>query len=450
MRISEQWLREFVSLEKTTQAISDQLTMAGLEVEAVESLGGNFSGVVVARIDAIEQHPNAEKLRLCQVFDGSETVPVVCAAPNARQGLVAAFAKVGAKLPELTIKKARLRGIDSCGMLCGAPELALGDDDSGLLELPADAPLGLALEEYLQLDDNIIELDLTPNRADCFSILGIARDISAVNGVTFTEPTVAAIAATGNVKHPVQRLDAACPRYVSRIINNININHPSPLWLQEKLRRAGLRCIDAVVDITNLVMLEYGQPMHAFDLDTVQGDIQVRMAQAGESIKLLNDQTVTLTPDTLLIADATGPLAIAGIMGGKRTAVTAATRNILLESAFFQPLAIAGKARSYGLHTDSSLRFERGVDFSKQERAIERATALLLAVVGGEPQPTAVSETAEQLPALAAINLRRSRIQQLTGLTLSNERVEAILNGLGCQLTGSDNGWRVKTTQLAL
>lgn len=444
MLISENWLRELVNPPKTTQEIADQLTMAGLEVDAIESTAAKFSGVVVAKITAIEPHPDAEKLRICQVFDGSETTQVVCGAPNARAELVVAFAKVGAVLPELKIKKAKLRGVESFGMLCGEPELALGDDDSGLMELAADAPLGEALEAYLALDDNIIEVDLTPNRADCFSMLGVARDLAAINGAALNLPRIDAIPAAHEQTIRVDRqAAAACPRYVGRVISGVDITSPTPLWMQEKLRRAGIRSIDAVVDVTNYVLLELGQPMHAFDLASIDGGLVVRMAEQGETVQLLNDQTVELNADTLVIADATGVAAMAGVMGGSRTAVTAATNSIVLESALFNPVTIAGKARNYGLHTDSSMRFERGVDIAGQERAIERATALLLDICGGAAGPVVVSESAAHIPVRAPIALRRTKISQLTGLAIDDTTVESIFTGLGCAVSATPDGWLI-------
>lgn len=442
MLVSEQWLREFVSPDKTSQEIADQLTMAGLEVDAVESCKAQFSGVVIARIDEIEQHPDAEKLRICQVFDGQETTQVVCGAPNARQGLIVAFAKVGAKLPELKIKKAKLRGVESFGMLCGETELSLGDDDSGLMELHPEAPLGVALDEFLKLDDTIIEVDLTPNRADCFNMLGVARDLAAINSLPFTEPQVVATAAVHQETVGINRVAAeACPRYIGRVINGVDASKPSPSWMQEKLRRAGLRSIDAIVDVTNYVLLELGQPMHAFDKDKLDGDIIVRMAEQDEEIALLNGQSATLNSDTLIIADNSKALAIAGIMGGDESAVSSATQNIVLESAFFDPVVIAGKARSYGLHTDSSMRFERGVDFLNQERAIERATELLLDIVGGEAGPVIVSQSQDLLPSLKPIQLRRERIGIVTGLSIEDAKVVSIFEGLGCNVEEQSGGW---------
>ena len=401
MKLSEAWLREWVNPELSTDELVAQLTMAGLEVDGIEAVAGRFDGVVVGEILSVEPHPDADKLRICQVAGNPEGVcQVVCGAPNARAGIKVPFALVGAQLPgDFKIKKAKLRGVESFGMLCAQTELEAGDDDDGLWELPLDAPVGQDLQTYLQLQDCIIEVDLTPNRSDCLSIKGLAREVAVLNRGTVTAPAIEPASVTATDTFPIAlNAPEACSRYVGRVIRNIDVTQPSPVWLQEKLRRAGVRSIDAVVDVTNYVLLELGQPMHAFDLAELKGGINVRMAQEGEQLVLLDDQELSLTSDTLVIADDARPLALAGVMGGKDSGVSNVTENIFLESAFFSPLAIAGRARNYGLHTDSSHRFERGVDYELQVEAMERATALLLEIVGGQAGPLIEVKDEEHLP----------------------------------------------------
>ncbi|WP_347332342.1 phenylalanine--tRNA ligase subunit beta [Marinimicrobium locisalis] len=445
MKVSESWLREWVNPAIATDELAAQITMAGLEVDAIEPVAGAFTGVVVGEIVSVEQHPDADKLRVCQVAgEGEELKQVVCGAPNAREGIKVPFATVGAKLPgDFKIKKAKLRGVESFGMLCGQTELEAGDDDEGLWELPADAPTGTDLREYLSLNDQIIEVDLTPNRSDCLSIKGIAREVGVLNRLAVTAPDIVPVKPLIDDALPVTlSAPEGCSRYVGRVVRGIDLSQPSPLWLQEKLRRAGLRSIDAVVDVTNYVLLELGQPMHAFDLNRLSGGIDVRLANAGEKLFLLDDQEVTLTEGTLVIADQDKPLAMAGVMGGRESAVGPETRDIFLESAYFNPITIAGKARSYGLHTDSSHRFERGVDYELQEQAMERATELLLAIVGGEPGPLVKAWDENHLPAGRSVTLRRERVTSGLGLELPAEEVEAILTGLGLELTDqSDASW---------
>lgn len=443
MKISEKWLREWVSPQLNSEELAHQVTMAGLEVEAIEPVAGSFSGVVVARIISAEQHPDADKLRVCQVDTGSETVQIVCGAPNARAGLKAPLAQVGAVLPgDFKIKPARLRGVESRGMLCAEQELGVSDAGEGLMELAEDAPLGTDLREYLGLDDNIIEIGLTPNRADCLGIAGIAREVGLLNSLPVRPPArESVVAGIDDVLSVELQAPERCPRYVGRIIRGVDLSRPSPLWLREKLRRCGIRSIDAVVDVTNYVLLELGQPMHAFDLDRLHGGIVVRIARAGESLELLDGQTVELQPDTLVIADHHGPLAIAGIMGGETSAVGEHTRNILLEAAFFTPDLLAGRARSYGLHTESSHRFERGVDFELQVEAMERASQLLLAIVGGEAGPIVQAVSGQHLPVRPSVRLRRERIVKLLGLEMPAAEVERILSGLGLAVTATEEGW---------
>jgi len=442
MKFSESWLREWVNPDITTAELVEQLTMAGLEVDGVEPVAGQFSQVVVGEILEATQHPDADKLRVCQVAGAPDGVKqVVCGAPNARVGIKIPFALVGANLPPgddgkaFKIKKAKLRGVESLGMLCGQTELQAGDDDSGLWELPADAPVGTDLREYLDLNDAIIEVDLTPNRSDCLSIKGLAREVGVLNKSVVTGPTIQPVKNTCNDVFPVSLQAAeACPRYAGRVIRGVDLSKPSPHWLQEKLRRSGLRSIDPVVDITNYLLLEAGQPMHAFDLAKLKDSIIVRMAKDGEKLVLLDGQEVTLKSDTLVIADGQGPLAMAGIMGGEPSSVTATTTDIFLESAFFNPVAIAGKARNYGLHTDSSHRFERGVDYNGAVAAIERATALLLEITGGDAGPVICEDVGTALPDQQVVTLSQSRIASGLGFAIPDSEVEDILTRLGLTL----------------
>ncbi len=445
MKLSEAWLREWVNPELTTAELAEQITMAGLEVDGVDPVAGAFSGVVVGEILEKEQHPDADKLSVCLVAgNGHEPVKVVCGAPNARPGIKIPFAVVGSVLPPgedgkpFKIKKAKLRGVESFGMLCAQTELQLGDDNDGIWELPADAPVGSCLREYLQLDDTAIEIDLTPNRSDCLSVKGIARDVGVLNRLAVNEPTIDPVDSSINDTFGVSlKAGEACSSYSGRVIRNVDVTKPTPLWMKERLRRADIRSIDAIVDVTNYVLLELGQPMHAFDLNTLQGSVQVRMAEQGEKLILLGGQEVELNADTLVIADDARAIAMAGIMGGEVTSVTTNTKDIFLESAFFNPVSIAGRARAYGLHTDSSHRFERGVDYKLQEQALERATALLLAIVGGEAGPV-TSVKNEHLPADRAVTLRRARIFNGLGFELPDETVVDILSRLGLKALSSD------------
>ena len=450
MKFSESWLREWVSPDIDTAELVARLTMAGLEVDAVEPVAPAFSGVVVGEITAIKPHPNADKLRVCQVaFSSKEKGPdgevqVVCGAPNARLGLKVPFATVGAKLPgDFKIKKAKLRDVESFGMLCAEKELGVSDADEGLWELPADATVGENIRACMNLDDQLIEVDLTPNRGDCLSIRGLARETGVIGNSAVNEQACESVAATIDDIFPITlSAPEACARYAVRVIRNINPDAETPLWMREKLRRSGIRSIDPVVDVTNYVLLELGQPMHAFDLAKLQGGIDVRMATQGEALTLLDGSEVELNSDTLVIADQEKAVAMAGIMGGTGTAVSSETRDIFLESAFFAPLAIAGKPRNYGLHTDSSHRFERGVDASLQEQAIERATALLLDIVGGEPGLVTVVESEEHLPNRQVVTLRKERLEQQLGMTFEPSAVESMMSGLGLGLISSDEkGW---------
>jgi len=447
MKFSENWLRGWVSPQVERDELVARLSMAGLEVDSVTAAAGAFTGVIVGEVLSTEQHPDADKLRVCQVSNGSETFQVVCGAPNVRPGLKIPFATLGAQLPgDFKIKKAKLRGVESNGMLCSQSELQIGEGNDGLMELPADAPVGEDLRVYLSLDDASIEVDLTPNRGDCLSLAGLAREVGALYAAPVTRPVVPAVAAVNDEVRPVDVLaPAACPRYLGRVIRNVDLSRPTPLWMVERLRRSDVRSIDAAVDITNYVMIELGQPLHAFDLAEINGGIRVRMAEEGEKLVLLDGQEVSLRSDTLVIADHTRALAIAGVMGGEHSGVTAKTRDIFLESAFFDQIAVAGKARSYGLHTDASHRYERGVDFNLAREAMERATGLLLEITGGEPGPIIETVSQEHLPNVAPITLRADRVSQMLGMDMPAEQIESLIAALGLGITAEGQGqWRVE------
>lgn len=446
MKFSEQWLLGWVSPDVSRDDLVARLSMVGLEVDAVQPVAGAFSGIVVGEILSAEQHPDADKLRVCQVSNGGETFQVVCGAPNARAGIKVPFAMIGAELPgDFKIKKAKLRGVESQGMLCSASELQVSDDNSGLMELAADAPVGQSLRDYLGLDDVCIELGLTPNRGDCLSIAGLAREVGAMYGAAVTPVAIDPVAPAHDEVRSVDVLAAqACPRYLGRVIRNVDLSRPTPLWMVERLRRSDVRSIDPAVDITNYVMLELGQPMHAFDLAEINGGIRVRMAEEGEKLVLLDGQEVSLRADTLVIADHQRALAIAGVMGGEHSGVSDKTRDLFLESAFFDNIAIAGKARSYGLHTDSSHRFERGVDSQLARQAMERATALLLEIVGGEAGPIIEACSEADLPNVAPVTLRAERISQMLGMDMDASEVERLLTALGLGVSAQGVGqWQV-------
>ncbi len=446
MQISEAWLRELVNPPLTTEQLVEQITMAGLEVDSVTPAAAEFSKVVVAEVVSIQPHPNADKLQVCQVDVGAgEAIQIVCGAGNVRQGLKVPAALVGAKLPGgFNIKKSKLRGEISLGMLCSEKELGLADEASGLMELPADAPVGEDIRTYLALDDQCIEVDLTPNRADCLSVEGIAREVAVLNKMDWravtTEPAM--LAHQDSMAVQVDEPEK-CPRYLGRLIKNVNYQAETPIWMQERLRRSGLRSLGPLVDVTNYVLLEMGQPLHAFDADKLDGAIVVRNSRAGEKLDLLNDQTITLDDNTLVIADQKQALALAGVMGGDGSAVSDTTRHIFLECAFFNPVAIAGKARQYGLHTDSSHRFERGVDFTLQSRAIERATQLILEIAGGEAGPVTEVVDEASLPKRQAVSLRPQRIKKILGIELPEQDVEDIFSRLGMQVISDNDGWKI-------
>ncbi|HHQ6573490.1 TPA: phenylalanine--tRNA ligase subunit beta [Serratia fonticola] len=444
MKFSELWLREWVNPAISSEALSDQITMAGLEVDGVEPVAGVFNGVVVGHVVECGQHPNADKLRVTKVDVGGERLlDIVCGAPNCRAGLKVAVATVGAVLPgDFKIKAAKLRGEPSEGMLCSFSELAVSDDHDGIIELPQDAPIGTDIRDYLQLNDSAIEISVTPNRADCLGIIGVARDVAVLNQLPLTEPDMSPVAATITDTLPI-RVEApqACPRYLGRVVKGINVKAPSPLWMREKLRRAGIRSIDAVVDVTNYVLMELGQPMHAFDLNRIEGGIVVRMAREGETLRLLDGNEAKLKADTLVIADQQKALAMGGIFGGEHSGVNDETQDVLLECAFFSPLSITGRARRHGLHTDASHRYERGVDPALQHKAMERATRLLIDICGGQAGPIIDVSDESTLPKRATIALRREKLDRLIGHVVPSEQVSDILRRLGCQVTEQGDNW---------
>ena len=446
MKFSEHWLRTWVNPRLDSNELVEAITMAGLEVDGVEPVAGDFESVIVGMVEWVGQHPDADGLSLCCVSDGYQTLDVVCGAPNVAAGLKAPLVRAGGRLPGGTrVERTRVRGAESSGMLCSEAELGLSDNADGLMELPPDAPIGSDLRDCLGLDDRILDLDLTPNRGDCLSIRGVARDLGALTKRPFEDIEPSAVTPVHS-EIPAIRIDApqGCPRYVGRIIRQVDVSVPTPLWLRERLRRSGIRSIDPVVDVTNYVMLEMGQPMHAFDRERVRGGIVVRMASEGEQLRMLDGQSLELNTDNLVIADHQRPLALAGIMGGEESGVTAGTRDILLESAYFDPVMLAGKARQHGLHTDSSHRFERGVDWQLQRAATERATALLLDIVGGEAGELIEISSSEHLPGQRSIHLREERVGRVLGMSIERTTIEEILTRLGLRIVRLHrDGWEV-------
>jgi len=431
VKFSEKWLREWVNPPLSTDDLVSQITMAGLEVDGVEPVADKLSQVVVGEIVDTKPHPNADKLQVCLVSKGDETVQVVCGAPNARVGLKVPFALVGAKLDDFKIKKAKLRGVESFGMLCSERELGLSDQHEGLMELPADAPLGSDINDYLGLEDVVIEVDLTPNRSDCLGMVGIAREVGLMNNLDVCSPEISAVPEVISDKVAVNLAAGThCPRFVGRVLKGVNLSVQSPLWLVEKLRRSGIRAIDPVVDVTNYVMLELNQPMHAYDYDKLTGDITVRAAKPAETLTLLNGSQIALAEGSLLITDDSGPIGLAGIMGGASTAVSDSTQDIYLEAAFFAPIAIAGRARGYGLHTDAGHRFERGVDYNGQVTAIERATQLIASIAGGVAGPVVDTVNEAELPSVNRVRLRAARVERVLGMAIDAADIENILKRL--------------------
>ncbi|MCA2018243.1 phenylalanine--tRNA ligase subunit beta [Vibrio tritonius] len=447
MKFSESWLREWVNPAVTTDELTHQITMAGLEVDDVLPVAGEFNGVKVGKVVECAQHPDADKLRVTKVDVGEEELlDIVCGAPNCRQGLKVAVATVGATLPgDFKIKKAKLRGQPSHGMLCSFSELGIDVESDGIMELAEDAVIGTDFREFLKLNDVTVDVDLTANRADCFSIRGMAREVGVLNRADVTAPASEAVAATITDQVSIDvKAEEACPRYLSRVVKNVNVAATTPMWMQENLRRCGIRSIDPIVDVTNYVMLEQGQPMHAFDLAQVEGGIVVRLAEAGEKLTLLDGTEAELKDGTLVVADHNKALALAGIFGGEHSGVSSETKDVVLECAFFTPAAIRGRAREYGLHTDSSMRFERGVDFELQASAIERATALLLEICGGEAGPVVTAESEANLPKANVVSLRRTKLDDLLGHHIEDAEVVEILERLGMTVESTESGWTAK------
>jgi phenylalanyl-tRNA synthetase beta chain len=450
MKFSESWLREWVNPALSSDELSHQITMAGLEVDAVEPVAGEFTGVLIGEVVECGPHPDADKLQVTKInlgpdFNDGELVDIVCGAKNCRLGLKVAVATVGAVLPgNFKIKKAKLRGVPSHGMLCSESEIGLAESSDGILELAQDAPIGLCVREYLDLDDVTIDVDLTANRGDCLGLKGLAREVGVLNSLTVTEPVISDVAATITDELAITlTAEQACPRYLGRVIKNIDVTAQSPLWMVEKLRRCGIRSIDPVVDVTNYVLLEQGHPMHAFDLDKIEGGINVRFANNEEKLTLLDENEVTLSTETLVIADDNKALAMAGIFGGLNSGVTTESKNIFLESAFFSPLAILGKARQYGLHTDASHRYERGVDPQLQLDAMNRATELLLEIVGGEAGPITEAKSDENIPQEKQISLRRVKLDSRIGYHIGDQQVADILTRLGFTISFENDVWEV-------
>ncbi|HEX6261042.1 MAG TPA: phenylalanine--tRNA ligase subunit beta [Woeseiaceae bacterium] len=447
MKFPDSWLRAWVDTPADPNQLAERLTMAGHEVDGIEVAGQGLEGVLVAEVVEVAPHPDADRLSVCRVSDGSgEVHGIVCGAPNVMAGMKSVLALPGATLPDGTrLRRTKIRGVESAGMLCSARELGLGDDADGILRLADDAPAGVPLAAYLDLPDRIYELNLTPNRGDCFSMLGMARDIAALTGASLRDARSATVAVTIDAEQPVTLDDPeACPRFAGRMIKGINAAARTPLWMTERLRRCGIRAIHPVVDVTNYVMLELGQPLHAYDVDRLSGTIRPRFARAGERLTLLDEREVELSPDTVLVTDDSGPIGLAGIMGGLGTAVSRSTTNVFFEAAFWPQAVIAGRARSYGLHTDASLRFERGVDPTGQARAIERATALLLDIAGGGAGALTDLCHPGSLPERGSFVLRRARLHSLLGMELDRAEVTRILQSLGLTVSETDEGWLAK------
>ncbi|MGZ8187031.1 MAG: phenylalanine--tRNA ligase subunit beta [Methylobacter sp.] len=446
MQISEAWLREYVNPAISTAELVEQLTMAGLEVDSVIPAAALFSGVVVGEVISLHQHPDADRLRVCQVAVGeAEPLQIVCGASNVRVGLKIPAALSGAVLPgDFKIKKSKLRGEESFGMLCSAKELGLAAEADGLMELPLDAPVGLDIRDYLSLNDSIIEVDLTPNRADCLSVEGIAREVAVLNQMNWSATQIGKIEVSSQDTVAVSvEATKACPRYLGRLIQGVNPKAETPLWMQERLRRSGLRSLSPIVDVTNYVLVEMGQPLHAFDAAKLTGGITVRLAKPDEEVALLNGQIIKLDNDALVIADDRQALALAGIMGGKYSAVSETTQNIFLECAFFAPQSLAGKARRFGLHTDSSHRFERGVDPTLQERAIERATQLIIDIAGGHVGPITEVKSEATIPQRPGVCLRRQQVEKMLGIALADVNITDIFQRLGMDVKAQADGWLI-------
>lgn len=446
MKLSEQWLREWFDPAADTAELAERLTLAGLEIEGLGPAAPPLPGVIVGEVLKVAAHPDSDHLSVCEVFDGQRSHQLVCGAPNVRVGLKTAYAPPGAEIGDgRALTQSAIRGVQSAGMLCSASELGLGDDASGIMELPRDAPSGTSLGSYLNLRDTVIEVNLTPNRADCFCVSGVARDLAALFGGRVKSTDVPAIAAQSDQTVAVELVaPLACPSYAGRVITGIDPRARTPAWMSERLRRSGVRCIHPLVDVTNYVMLELGQPMHAFDLDKLAAPVVVREARAGERIALLDDSEVELAAGSLLITDSSGPIALAGIMGGASTAVSESTTRVFLESAFFEPIRLAGAARRYRMHTDASQRFERGVDPRGQARAIERATQLILEICGGVPGPCSLTHSEEGQRPTAVVEFRPGAVKRLLGIEVAEPRIAAILRSLEMRVDDGATPWRVE------
>ena len=444
MKASISWLKSLCPTDLSIDDIVRRLTMAGLEVDGVEPASKPWTHVVVGEVLSVTQHPDADKLNVCEVTDGESTYQVVCGATNVRAGLKVPFARVGAVIgDDFRIQQAKLRGVDSHGMLCGADELGLSDERDGLMELPDHVVTGSDVADLLSLPDHVVEVDLTPNRGDCLSITGLARELGVLSQTTVRTVDCEAVDPESDETHDVHlSAPEGCPCYVGRVIEHVDVTKPTPMWMVERLRRSGIRSIDAIVDITNYVMLELGQPMHAFDRDQLVGEIDVRMAHPGEQLVLLDGKTLTLSDDVLVIADQEKALALAGIMGGEHSGISERTTTVFLESAYFDPITIAGKARRYGLHTDASARFERGVDWQLAERACQRATALILDICGGVPGPVMITDNEQALPTLQVVILTHARIKQQLKIELASETIQQMLQALGFDVDVTSDGFR--------
>ena len=444
MKASISWLKSLCPTDLSIDDIVRRLTMAGLEVDGVEPASKPWTHVVVGEVLSVTQHPDADKLNVCEVTDGESTYQVVCGATNVRAGLKVPFARVGAVIgDDFRIQQAKLRGVDSYGMLCGADELGLSDERDGLMELPDHVVTGSDVADLLSLPDHVVEVDLTPNRGDCLSITGLARELGVLSQTTVRTVDCEAVDPESDETHDVHlSAPEGCPCYVGRVIEHVDVTKPTPMWMVERLRRSGIRSIDAIVDITNYVMLELGQPMHAFDRDQLVGEIDVRMAHPGEQLVLLDGKTLTLSDDVLVIADQEKALALAGIMGGEHSGISERTTTVFLESAYFDPITIAGKARRYGLHTDASARFERGVDWQLAERACQRATALILDICGGVPGPVMITDNEQALPTLQVVTLTHARIKQQLKIGLASETIQQMLQALGFDVDVTSDGFR--------
>ena len=444
MKASISWLKSLCPTDLSIDDIVRRLTMAGLEVDGVEPAAKPWTHVVVGEVLSVTQHPDADKLNVCEVTDGDSTYQVVCGATNVRAGLKVPFARVGAVIgDDFRIQQARLRGVESHGMLCGADELGLSDERDGLMELPDHVVTGSDVADLLSLPDHVVEVDLTPNRGDCLSITGLARELGVLSQTTVRTVDCEAVDPESDETHDVHlSAPEGCPCYVGRVIEHVDVTKPTPMWMVERLRRSGIRSIDAIVDITNYVMLELGQPMHAFDRDQLVGEIDVRMAHPGEQLVLLDGKTLTLSDDVLVIADQEKALALAGIMGGEHSGISERTTTVFLESAYFAPITIAGKARRYGLHTDASARFERGVDWQLAERACQRATALILDICGGVPGPVMITDNEQALPTLQVVILTHARIKQQLKIELASETIQQMLQALGFDVDVTSDGFR--------